>query len=29
MGPTPWDDRASWKLDGDVEEELEGLVTLL
>jgi NAD-dependent protein deacetylase/lipoamidase len=29
IGPTPWDDRASWKLDGDVEEELEGLVTLL
>jgi NAD-dependent deacetylase len=29
MGPTPWDDRATCKLDGDVEEELEGLVGLL
>ncbi|MEA2179749.1 MAG: NAD-dependent deacetylase [Solirubrobacteraceae bacterium] len=29
MGPTPWDDRATWKLDGDVQEELEGLVAVL
>jgi NAD-dependent deacetylase len=29
MGPTPWDDRATCKLDGDVEEELTGLVSLL
>jgi NAD-dependent deacetylase len=28
-GPTPWDDRASYKLDGDVEEELEALVAAL
>jgi NAD-dependent deacetylase len=29
MGPTPWDDRATCKLDGDVEEELEALVAAL
>ena len=28
-GPTPWDGRASAKLDGDVEEELEWLVGAL
>jgi NAD-dependent protein deacetylase/lipoamidase len=29
MGATPWDDRAAWKLDGDVEAELEALVAAL
>jgi NAD-dependent deacetylase len=29
MGPTPWDSRATAKLDGDVEEELETLVVAL
>jgi NAD-dependent deacetylase len=29
MGPTPWDGRASVKLDGDVEEELQALVAAL
>jgi NAD-dependent deacetylase len=29
MGPTPWDSRATCKLDGDVEAELEGLVAAL
>jgi NAD-dependent deacetylase len=29
MGPTPWDDRATCKLDGDIEEELEALVAAI
>jgi NAD-dependent deacetylase len=29
QGPTPWDDRAAVKLDGDVVAELEALVAAL
>jgi NAD-dependent deacetylase len=29
MGPTPWDDRATCKLDGEIEEELEALVAAI
>ena len=29
QGPTPWDDRAAVKLDGDVEDELRALVAAL
>jgi len=29
QGPTPWDDRAAIKLDGDVEHELRALLAAL
>jgi NAD-dependent deacetylase len=29
QGPTPWDERAAVKLDGDVVAELRGLVAAL